>query len=181
MLIHNKPDLIDTITNEGITLERKGKHFVGLCPIHDEKNPSFKVDPEKQTFYCFGCQKYGDVITFIQKYKGISFKDTLSYLGIHKSRRFTPNPRETRKRELVREYKQWLKDYTGFICDALRIFDSVKLRIKTMQKAEAWAWAFHNEPIWEHHFEILLSKDERAKFELYKEVTKEKEYEGKCI
>ncbi len=76
----NKPDIETILRNEGIELKLKGKSLWGLCPFHSERTPSFKVDLERQSFYCFGCGSGGDVIAFIQKYKGLSFKESLRYL-----------------------------------------------------------------------------------------------------
>ena len=51
------------------------------CPFHNEKTPSFHVNPTSQTFYCFGCEKGGDVVNFIQEYEGLSFNEAVSLLG----------------------------------------------------------------------------------------------------
>jgi DNA primase catalytic core len=169
MTVLEKPDIVEIIS-EYVPLKKTAQNYKGLCPFHAEKHPSFIVDPSKQNFHCFGCNEHGDVITFIQKYKDISFKDALAYLGIDKSKKYKPNPREIRKRELVKHYRQWLNNYTDFLCNVLRRLDIAKLKAKTMMQVEAMAFHYHSEPIWEQHFEILLSKDEIAKLEIYKEV-----------
>lgn len=172
---NNKPDIIDILIAEGINLKQKGTNFWALCPFHIEKNPSFKVDSEKQFFYCFGCHEHGDVITFIQKYKGLSFNETLLYLGISKSKlKFNLNPEEAKKRKLIKEYYQLLNNYTNFLCNILRRLARAKMRAKKIREVEAMAFHYHSEFIWEYHFEILLSNDERAKFELYKELKYER-------
>jgi DNA primase len=166
-----KPNIVEVIRNEGLELTRRGKYLKALCPFHSEKIPSFMVDPRRQTFYCFGCGSGGDVITFIEKYKSLSFKGALSYLGINgNTRKLKPDSLELRKRELVRGYRQWLSQYTDFLCNVLRRLDKAKLKAKTMKEVEAMAFHYHSEPIWEHHLETLLGNDERAKFELYKEL-----------
>ena len=169
MIALKKPDITDTLKTEGIELKQKGKSLWASCPFHSEKTPSYKVDPEKQSFYCFGCGSSGDVISFIQKYKGLSFKDALCYLGIDTSREIRPDKRVIRKRELLNEYRQWKDYYADFLCDVLRMLDQKKLKVKTMKEVEAIAYHYHQEPIWEEHFEIMLGKDEEAKFEIYKE------------
>ncbi len=165
-----KPNIIDTLLSEGIELKQRGKDFWASCPLHQERTPSFEIDPERQTFHCFGCNEHGDVITFIQKYKGLSFKDSLCYLGIDSSRKIKPDTRVIRKRELIQQYQQWIDDYTNFLCNVLRRLDIAKMKAKTMKQVEAMAFHYHSEHIWEYHLDILLSKDEIAKFEIYKEV-----------
>ena len=49
------------------TLKKKGRNYIGLCPFHKEKTPSFTVSPEKQLFKCFGCQEGGNIFSFIKK------------------------------------------------------------------------------------------------------------------
>jgi DNA primase len=166
----NKPDIVEIIITEGVELKKRGRYYWSLCPLHSERTASFKVDPDRQSFYCFGCQEHGDVITFIQRYKGLCFKDALAYLGINGKQKRNSNPREVKKRELIQEYRQWLDSYTNFLCDVLRRLDQAKLKAKTLKEIETMAFHYHSEPIWEHHLETLLGNDERAKFELYKEL-----------
>ena len=52
--IRNRADILD-IVSESVLLKKAGRNFVGLCPFHSEKTPSFTVSPDKQMFYCFGC------------------------------------------------------------------------------------------------------------------------------
>ena len=60
-----KLDLVK-IVSEHVRLTKRNKDFVGLCPFHQEDTPSFKVNPQMQSWYCFGCQRHGDVFTFIE-------------------------------------------------------------------------------------------------------------------
>lgn len=64
-----------------LPLRRRGKNLVALCPFHEEKTPSFNVNPERQTFRCFGCGKGGDVIGFVQEHEKLSFPEALSLLA----------------------------------------------------------------------------------------------------
>ncbi|MCB1070647.1 MAG: DNA primase [Kiritimatiellae bacterium] len=70
--IRDASDVVDIIGSY-ITLNRKGPHYEALCPFHKEKTPSFKVNPNRQSFYCFGCHTGGDVFSFVQKYEGVDF------------------------------------------------------------------------------------------------------------
>jgi len=61
-------------------IRRSGKNFSCICPFHPDRNPSMYIYPETNSFYCFGCNTGGDVITFIEKYYGFSFKQAVMYL-----------------------------------------------------------------------------------------------------
>lgn len=78
--IKSKIDIVEVI-GERVVLKKAGRHFKGLCPFHSEKSPSFIVSPERQSFKCFGCQEGGDVISFLQKYDGMSFLEALEILA----------------------------------------------------------------------------------------------------
>ncbi|MBH8554455.1 DNA primase [Nostocaceae cyanobacterium CENA357] len=62
--IKQRADIVDVVS-EHVVLRKRGKDFVGLCPFHDEKSPSFTVSPTKQMYYCFGCQAGGNAIKFL--------------------------------------------------------------------------------------------------------------------
>lgn len=79
-LIKDSADIVDVIS-EFVPLQNAGKNMKGLCPFHSEKTPSFFVSKERQIFNCFGCGKKGNVITFIQEYKHLSFVESLHYLA----------------------------------------------------------------------------------------------------
>jgi len=64
---------IEDVIGEALPLRRVGTSFVGLCPFHDDKHPSFVVYPDSYTFHCFGCGKHGDVIDFLRLRFGLSF------------------------------------------------------------------------------------------------------------
>ena len=76
-------DIVDVI-GEYVVLKQRGRNFVGLCPFHSEKTPSFTVNPEKQIFYCFGCGEGGDVISFLMKHEHLDFPEALNILA-HKA------------------------------------------------------------------------------------------------
>jgi DNA primase len=73
-------DIVDVI-GASVPLKRAGANFVGLCPFHKEKTPSFNVNPHKQIFHCFGCHKGGDVFTFVKEYENIDFPDAVRRLA----------------------------------------------------------------------------------------------------
>lgn len=78
--VKSKVDIVEII-GERVVLKKAGRHFKGLCPFHSEKSPSFIVSPERQSFKCFGCQEGGDVISFLEKYDGMSFLESLETLA----------------------------------------------------------------------------------------------------
>src|SRR5699024_10918329 len=78
--IRQANDIVDVI-GEFVQLQRQGRNFFGLCPFHDEKTPSFSVTPDKQIFYCFGCKKGGNVITFLMELENYSLYEALNFLA----------------------------------------------------------------------------------------------------
>ena len=73
-------DIVEVI-GAVLPLKRAGANFVALCPFHREKSPSFNVNPHRQIFRCFGCQKGGDVFKFICEYEGLSFPEAIQRLA----------------------------------------------------------------------------------------------------
>jgi DNA primase len=69
------------VVGETITLRPKGREFVGLCPFHDDHNPSLYVVPGKQIFHCFVCGAAGDVLSFVMKFHKMDFREALEYLS----------------------------------------------------------------------------------------------------
>ena len=69
------------VVQEYVSLKRAGRVYKGLCPFHGEKTPSFQVDPEKAFFYCFGCQRGGDVFKFIELQENLGFADAVRLLA----------------------------------------------------------------------------------------------------
>ena len=69
------------VVSEHVTLKKAGRNFVGLCPFHREKTPSFTVNPEKQIFYCFGCGEGGNAISFLMKINNMSFPESIRHLA----------------------------------------------------------------------------------------------------
>ncbi len=73
-------DIVDVVS-QYVTLKRSGRNFLGLCPFHKEKTPSFSVSPDKQIFHCFGCGVGGNVIHFVSKIENLNFKESLEMLA----------------------------------------------------------------------------------------------------
>lgn len=72
---------ITEIVSGYVSLKRRGKNMVGLCPFHNEKTPSFNIYPENGSFYCFGCGTGGDVITFIRRIENLDYMEAVRFLA----------------------------------------------------------------------------------------------------
>jgi DNA primase len=111
------------VVSEHVRLKRRGRTFEGLCPFHDEKTPSFSVDPEKGLYYCFGCHAGGDVFRFVMEIERLPFPEAVENLA----RRFgvqlparSPELRRRRERSeamraLLDEAQRW---YVGSLASA---------------------------------------------------------------
>ena len=75
-----KTDINDVVSTY-VTLKKRGNTYVGLCPFHNEKTPSFTVYPATQSFYCFGCGAGGDAVTFIKKIENLDYIDAVKLLA----------------------------------------------------------------------------------------------------
>ncbi len=108
---------IRQVVEEYVALKKAGRNWVGLCPFHPDKDPSFSVSEERQIFYCFGCGEGGDVFKFLMKIQGMSFTEAVKHLanryGIPiPERPLSPSQRKRRQRrntllelnELAAEY-----------------------------------------------------------------------------
>ncbi len=78
--IRESANIIDIISDY-LPLKRSGANYVGLCPFHNEKTPSFTVSDSKQFFHCFGCGEGGDAVTFIMKKENLDFPEAVKFLG----------------------------------------------------------------------------------------------------
>jgi len=75
-----RADILEVV-EKYVPLKKKGRNFMGLCPFHSEKTPSFSVNPEKGLFKCFGCGKGGTVLTFLMEMEGMTFPEAVRELG----------------------------------------------------------------------------------------------------
>ncbi|MGZ6140407.1 MAG: DNA primase, partial [Myxococcaceae bacterium] len=91
---------IVAVVGEHITLRKTGRNYVGLCPFHGEKTPSFNVSREKGTYYCFGCKRGGDAIDFVMELERVSFAEAVERLaerfGVHLP---SANPEARRRKD----------------------------------------------------------------------------------
>jgi DNA primase len=104
--VRARADIV-AIVGQTVTLRRAGSSWVGLCPFHNEKSPSFNVVPTKQIYHCFGCGAGGDVFTFLQKTRGVGFIDAVRELAgqvgvVVEERKLSPEEtvRNSRRKDL---------------------------------------------------------------------------------
>ncbi len=76
----NRVDIVDVV-GRYVQLKKGGANFMGLCPFHNEKSPSFTVSPTKQFYHCFGCGAHGTAIGFLIEYSGMGFVEAVKDLA----------------------------------------------------------------------------------------------------
>src|SRR5437588_5000639 len=78
--IRDRSDIVEII-GMSVPLKKAGRNYKGLCPFHQEKTPSFNVDPQTRSFKCFGCGESGDVFHFVEKYQNMDFVEAAEFLA----------------------------------------------------------------------------------------------------
>ncbi|OGY25066.1 MAG: DNA primase [Candidatus Woykebacteria bacterium RBG_16_43_9] len=102
--IKSKIDIV-SLVNEYVPLKKAGRNYKALCPFHNEKTPSFMVNPDRQIFKCFGCGEGGDAFTFYQRMEGVEFGETLKFLASRtgvKLKEYAPTKLEQKKEVFLR-------------------------------------------------------------------------------
>ncbi len=101
--IRDRLDIVEVI-GQHVRLEKSGQRFKGLCPFHQEKTPSFNVDPERGFYHCFGCGEGGDLFSFVMKREGLTFPEALRMLARRAGVEIESDPmagEKRRRRELL--------------------------------------------------------------------------------
>ncbi len=126
--IKESVDIVDLISSY-VNLERKSDKYYGLCPFHNESKPSFTVDQEKGFYYCFGCQRGGDLIKFVESIENMEFMEAVHFIC------------EKYNIKVNKEWKKSKKDINYLFeinRKALQVFFSNLLNTKEGQKAIAY-------------------------------------------
>lgn len=116
--IRARIDIVDLV-GQRVNLRRSGKGYVGLCPFHDDRTPSFHVTPSIGRYQCFACGEKGDIFTWVQKTQNMSFREALEYLaeraGVTLSKGASPEQRSmrTRYREAMEMALRFFQDQLG--------------------------------------------------------------------
>jgi DNA primase len=104
-LVRDRTDIVAVISESVPSLKKRGRRFLGLCPFHKEKTPSFHVNPDAGVYHCFGCKESGDVITFLMRVDGYTFHEAVRALAeragiaIEQERAQPPTEADRHKRE----------------------------------------------------------------------------------
>ncbi|WP_273483066.1 DNA primase [Desulforamulus ruminis] len=163
--IKQKSDIVEVIS-QYLSSERRGKNFVARCPFHQEKTPSFNINPEKQIFHCFGCGVGGNVFKFIMMVEGLSFPEAVRFLG---AKAGVMIPEERSPRDLARQNKKnrALEIY-GLVRDVFRFWLSKEVGLRAVQYLEKRNLSQevretfqlgYSLPGWDHLVRFLNSKD----------------------
>lgn len=125
--IKNENDVVD-IVSEVVRLKRSGRNYMGLCPFHKEKSPSFSVSSDKQIYKCFGCGEAGNVFTFLMKYRNMDFIEAVKYLADRANITIEYNDDKTRV------YEEQKKRLYKLNVEAARFFYSNLVKKKKAQE-----------------------------------------------
>jgi DNA primase len=104
-LVRDRTDLAAVVSESVPTLKKRGRRFVGLCPFHKEKTPSFHVNPDTGLYHCFGCKESGDAFSFLERVEGYTFIEAVRALAeragipIEEERGAAPSDADRHKKE----------------------------------------------------------------------------------
>jgi DNA primase len=104
-LVRERADLVAIARESVPTLKKQGRRYLGLCPFHKEKSPSFSINPDAGVYHCFGCKESGDAITFLERIDGYTFTEAVRALAerfgvtIEEDRHAVPTEADRHKRE----------------------------------------------------------------------------------
>jgi len=159
-------DLASVVEAAGVELKQRGHRYVGPCPFHDEKTPSFYVFDDNH-FKCFGCGISGDCIDFVQKLYGLSFQDALRHLGIEKGELTPLMKAAIQRRKIERQKADAKKKLRTDLQNTLLILISATKKaaknFNTIDDLEKYGDILQPLSWWEHCLDVLAfgSKDEQ--------------------
>ena len=132
--VKDRAEILEVIG--GVTQVKKaGRNYLALCPFHNEKTPSFNINPDNQYYHCFGCGASGDVISFVQNHENVDFVDAVKMLAdrygvvIQESQNYSPEAQSEKARlyELHKDAATWFGEHLKK-ADALHVRDYLKNR-----------------------------------------------------
>ena len=157
---------IAEIVGQYIELQASGRNYKARCPFHNEKTPSFMVSPERQTFYCFGCGKKGDIFSFVQEFEGVDFPDALKSLadraGVTLSNVPQKNSKDKKREEFGYEMLELAKDfYQNTLMQNEAAKEYLKSRGITKEVVETWGIGCAKDE-WRSLKEFILGKNKES-------------------
>ncbi len=180
-------NLLDLCRMEGVELRRSGNRYMGRCPFHEDKTPSFSI--KANHFRCYGCGISGDSVDFVRELKGLSFRAACHYLGLETKRPTTQAERKEikvrvqerkRKKELVETFRAWECSYSTKLGRAIRrSYTWIRKYIRCPDDLEGKTGdmlveIYRHLPLWEDRLQTLACGSDAEKFEIYKGLTNEK-------
>ncbi len=128
--IKTKVDVVELV-GAYVNLKQAGRNFKGLCPFHQEKSPSFMVNPELGIYKCFGCGKGGDVISFVQEIEGVEFKEAMQSLAERAGIKLTFSGKEkTGIGEKMVEVNEAAVEYYHYLLTKHKVGERARLYLK---------------------------------------------------
>lgn len=115
--VRQSVDIVDVIS-QYIAVEKKGRNFAALCPFHDDSNPSLTISSEKQIYKCFVCGAGGNVFTFIQNYKHVSFVEAVDSVARHANINLNLNLNNFQQNKFTKDeenYYKIMEDASNFL------------------------------------------------------------------
>ncbi len=128
--IKDRVNIVDVV-GQYVKLRRAGRTYMGLCPFHKERTPSFHVSPERGTYKCFGCGEGGDIFSFLQKMDGTDFPTVLKQMAEKAGVKLTPRSGARAATPEQKEHDEHLRD----VCEAaVKFFESQLVVRKDVQE-----------------------------------------------
>jgi len=171
------------LAQEYTNLTRRGKEWWGLCPLHEEKTPSFSVNEERGLFYCYGCGAGGDAISFLRKKRGLSFREAAEQVG----KELTPHKQQERRfREAAVEtirarFRDWWRARIRMIADLRDEIEIAEIAYRSIVRAPE-IWPEEEQKYWITilsdlylkydsilHENLIYATDEQAAWEAWRE------------
>lgn len=142
--IRKQASILDVVGQE-ITLKKQGQRYVGLCPFHGEKTPSFSVTADKGLYYCFGCHAGGDVFSFVMRLRGLNFQEAARHLAQRVGVELEPpspaaKKRARAEREIDRANQYALAFFTRALTTPSGKATRAYLESRRVSPAQAEAW-----------------------------------------
>ncbi len=132
--IRSAVNIVDVISDK-VTLRKRGKNFLGLCPFHNEKTPSFTVSEDKQIYHCFGCHNGGNAFKFLMEYEKISFVEAVQELAQQAGINIEYNDEGAEERQSEQEILYDINSIVGrYFSDNLRLSDEGEIGRKYFEK-----------------------------------------------